>query len=127
LSPDKQQPTERFSTVATFAAAMNLQHAPKAVLYGMAGFAFFDWLGLLGMMIAAGALGTWIGLHLLKRLSNRRFDQVFRLLLTLLAARLVWNALTAQKGGKGRGVRVLSMHAGKPEGRLCMRTLFCET
>lgn len=91
----KQQSAERFSTVATFAAAMSLQHAPKAVLYGMAGFAFLDWLGLLGMMIAAGALGTWIGLRLLKRLSDRRFDGVFRLLLTVLAARLVWSALSS--------------------------------
>lgn len=91
----KRQSADRYATVATFAAAMSLQHAPKAVLFGLAGFAFADWLGLLALMIAAGAAGTWIGLHLLKRLTNQRFDQVFRILLTLLAARLVWNALAA--------------------------------
>lgn len=89
----RQQADERFATVATFAAAMSLQHAPKAVLFGAAGFAFLDWLGLLGAMIAAGAVGTWLGLRLLKRLSERRFERLFRVVLTLLAVRLIWDAL----------------------------------
>lgn len=89
----KQQETQRLPTVATFAAAMTLQHAPKAVVYGAAGFVFGDWLALIGLMIAAGALGTWAGLHLLARRSDQRFALVFNLVLTLLAARLVWQAL----------------------------------
>ncbi|RHW21128.1 sulfite exporter TauE/SafE family protein [Pseudomonas jilinensis] len=90
----QQQAGERFSTVATFAAAMSLQHAPKAVVYGAAGFVFFDWLGLILLMIAAGALGTWLGLHLLRHLNDRRFAWIFNGLLTLLAVRLLWQAWT---------------------------------
>ncbi|MFN3582232.1 MAG: TSUP family transporter [Pseudomonas sp.] len=89
----QQQQGKRLSTVATFAAAMSLQHAPKALVYGAAGFVFADWLGLILMMIAAGALGTWAGLHLLRRLSDQRFALLFNLLLTLLALRLIWQAL----------------------------------
>ncbi|PKM05159.1 MAG: permease [Gammaproteobacteria bacterium HGW-Gammaproteobacteria-6] len=88
----EQQQGERFSTVATFAAAMCLQHAPKALVYGAAGFVFSDWLGLIAMMIGAGALGTWIGLHLLRRTSDTRFGLTFNLLLSLLALRLIWQA-----------------------------------
>ena len=54
----QRQQSERFSTVATFACAMCLQHAPKAIIYGAAGFVFADWLGLIILMITAGAIGT---------------------------------------------------------------------
>ncbi len=88
----KQQQTDRLRTVATFAGAMCLQHAPKALVYGAAGFAFRDWLGLILLMIAAGALGTRIGLHLLQGMSERRFGRLFDIVLTLLALRLLWEA-----------------------------------
>lgn len=90
----KQQEARRLPTVATFAAAMTLQHAPKAIVYGAAGFVFGDWLALMALMIIAGALGTWAGLHLLARRSDQRFTLVFNLLLTLLAVRLLWQAST---------------------------------
>ncbi len=41
-------------------------------------------------MIAAGLLGTWLGLRLLKGLSAERFDSLFKWMLTLLALRLLW-------------------------------------
>lgn len=91
----QQQQGERFSTVATFASAMCLQHAPKAIIYGAAGFVFAEWLGLIVLMILSGALGTWLGLHLLRRLTDRRFTRIFNILLTLLAVRLIWQALAA--------------------------------
>lgn len=90
----KQQQAQRLPTVATFAAAMTLQHAPKAVVYGAAGFVFGDWIGLILLMIAAGALGTWAGLYLLARRSDQRFELVFNILLSVLAARLVWQAFS---------------------------------
>lgn len=91
----QQQQGERFSTVATFASAMCLQHAPKAIIYGAAGFVFAEWLGLILMMILSGAAGTWLGLRLLRRLSDQRFTLIFNVLLTLLAARLIWQAASA--------------------------------
>lgn len=88
----KQIHTDRFRTVATFAAAMTLQHAPKAVVFGVAGFVFSDWLLFILAMIACGFAGTWIGLHLLKSITNRWFSLAFNLVLTLLALRLLWQA-----------------------------------
>ena len=89
----KQQQTNRQATVATFAAAMTLQHAPKAMVFGMAGFAFKQWIVLVLAMIAAGALGTKLGLGRLQKISDQRFNGLFNLLLTLIAARLLWQAL----------------------------------
>nr|WP_246180586.1 sulfite exporter TauE/SafE family protein [Marinobacter changyiensis] len=91
----KQIHTDRHTTVATFATAMTLQHAPKALIFGVAGFVFKEWIGFVTAMIACGFLGTWIGLRLLTTLSNRHFHQAFTVLLTLLAARLLWQAALA--------------------------------
>lgn len=88
----KQQGGDRFRTVATFAASMSLQHAPKALVYGAAGFVFTQWVGLIILMIIAGFIGTWIGLHFLKRIDDQRFNQLFKWMLTLLALRLCWQA-----------------------------------
>lgn len=91
----QQQGSNRFATVATFASAMTLQHAPKALVYGVAGFAFREWLALILLMIAAGACGTWLGLRLLGRMGERRFSLLFNVVLTLLATRLLWEVWSA--------------------------------
>lgn len=88
----KQIHQDRFKTVATFAAAMTLQHAPKALVFGIAGFVFSDWLLFILAMIACGFAGTWLGLHVLKSMTNRWFSLAFNLVLTLLALRLLWQA-----------------------------------
>ncbi|OEY66216.1 sulfite exporter TauE/SafE family protein [Marinobacter sp. X15-166B] len=88
----KQIHRERFTTVATFATAMTLQHAPKALIFGLTGFVFHEWLVFIAAMIGFGFAGTWLGLHLLKKISNQNFLRIFNLLLTLLALRLLWQA-----------------------------------
>ena len=88
----KQIHEERFRTIATFSTAMTLQHAPKAFVFGAMGFVLQDWLAFIAAMILFGAIGTWLGLKLLHRLSDQRFSLVFNLLLTALALRLVWQA-----------------------------------
>lgn len=91
----QQQQGQRQATVATFAAAMTLQHMPKAVVYSVAGFVFYDWLGLALLMILAGVLGTKLGLGLLNKTSDQRFTAIFNLLLTVLALRLLWQAFSS--------------------------------
>ncbi len=85
---------DRQISVATFAATMVLQHGPKAVVYGAAGFVFKEWLLLVALMIAAGALGTKLGLLQLAKLTDRRFTLLFNTVLTLLCLRLLWQAAT---------------------------------
>jgi uncharacterized protein len=82
--------TERLPRVATFSACMTCQHLTKAFVFGVAGFVFRDWLWLILAMVASGFLGTWLGLRQLKRVSDHRFDVLFKWALTLLALRLIW-------------------------------------
>ncbi|MBY5928592.1 sulfite exporter TauE/SafE family protein [Halomonas sp. DP8Y7-3] len=90
----KQHGNPRQTTVATFAACMTFQHLTKAFVFGAAGFLFADWLALIVAMVAMGVVGTWLGLRLLNRLSEHRFDHGFRLVLTALSLRLVWLGLS---------------------------------
>ncbi|HZJ95345.1 MAG TPA: TSUP family transporter [Thiopseudomonas sp.] len=90
----QQQQGQRQATVATFAAAMALQHAPKALVYTAAGFVFYEWLGLVVLMILSGALGTKLGLNVLKNTSDQRFAKLFKGILLLLALRLIWQAIS---------------------------------
>jgi len=46
-------------------------------------------------MIVAGILGTKLGLKVLYKISDQRFTQVFNLILTVLALRLIWQAFSA--------------------------------
>ena len=86
----KQIHGERFRTISTFATAMILQHAPKAFVFGALGFALQAWLPFIGAMIVFGAVGTWLGLRLLRQLNDRRFGLLFNIVLTGLALRLIW-------------------------------------
>jgi uncharacterized membrane protein YfcA len=76
--------------VATHAALMTIQHLLKCLVFGLLGFAFGPWLGLVAAMAAAGFVGTLIGRRLLLRLDERLFGSVLSALLILIAARLLW-------------------------------------
>ncbi|WP_254276063.1 hypothetical protein [Halomonas sp. 3H] len=80
---------------------MSAQHLTKAFVFGVAGFVFRDWLALMLAMVAAGFLGTWLGLRLLHRLSEQRFDTLFKWALTLLALRLAWLGVARLLGPAG--------------------------
>lgn len=84
---------ERRRTIATFSACMSVQHGCKALTFVGLGFPFADWLPLLSLILVAGVFGNWLGLQLLSRLPEHLFRLGFRVLVTVLAVRLVWQAL----------------------------------
>ncbi len=90
----KQVFIDRFRTVATFATAMSLQHVLKIAVFEQAGFPLGAWLPLLVCMVISGAIGTWVGLTVLKKMPDRHFHRIFNLILTLLAVRLIWQGLS---------------------------------
>ncbi|AOU98765.1 hypothetical protein BI364_13025 [Acidihalobacter yilgarnensis] len=81
---------DRWTYTANFSSCMTLQHALKLTAFALAGFSFLPWLPLLALMIACGYLGTLTGLKMLGRLPDAHFKPLFRLVMTLLAARAIW-------------------------------------
>ena len=84
---------EKRTLVATHAACMAIQHGLKVVAFGYLGFAFGDWLPLIGLMVAAGFLGTWTGTRLLEKLPQALFEKILRVLLTIIALDLLRRAI----------------------------------
>lgn len=80
---------DRKALVATSAAAMTVHHGLKVIVFGLAGFAFADWLPLIAAMIATGYLGTLTGSKLLNRIPEEKFRLMFKIILTLLALQML--------------------------------------
>lgn len=85
---------DKYRTVASFAACMTVQHLLKIVVFGVIGFAFADWLPMVLGMIATGFAGTWFGLHILKKISPSRFLLLFKLTVSALALKLIWQVVS---------------------------------
>ncbi|SIS42772.1 sulfite exporter TauE/SafE family protein [Neptunomonas antarctica] len=85
-----RQNMDKLPTVATFATCMSFQHMLKAAVFITVGFSFQEWIIVIILMVISGAVGTWVGLHLLKTLSAKTFQLLFRWVVTLLALRLCW-------------------------------------
>ena len=84
---------DRKALVATHAAGMTAQHLLKIVVFGLAGFAFWDWLPLIAAMIVSGYLGTVYGTRFLDSLPEETFRKWFRIGITILALDLVRRGL----------------------------------
>ncbi len=84
---------DRQATIATLATCMSLKHGLKVAAFAIAGFAFLPWLPLAAAMIATGLVGNLIGRAVVVRLPERAFRVGFRVLLTGLALRILWQAL----------------------------------
>ena len=82
-------PNDRKALVATHGAAMTVQHGLKIVVFGLAGFAFWQWLPLIAAMIVSGFLGTVYGTKWLDRLPEATFRKWFRVVITILALDLL--------------------------------------
>jgi uncharacterized protein len=71
---------------------MAISHVSKLIAFGFVGMAIGAYLPLVMLMIAGTVIGTWFGQHALNKIPEKLFRQVFRILLTLLAVRLLVGA-----------------------------------
>ena len=88
-------PDDRKEMVATHAAGMSLHHGLKIAIFGLVGFAFWQWLPFLAAMIVSGYLGTVNGTRILHAMPEQTFRKGFKILLTVLALDLMRRGLMA--------------------------------
>lgn len=86
---------DRKALVATSAVAMTTQHLLKIIVFGIAGFAFWEWIPLVAAMIVSGFTGTVYGSRLLERMPEKTFRRWFNIGITVLALDLLRRGLTA--------------------------------
>ena len=68
---------------------MAVHHGLKALAFAAMGFAFRDYIGLLLGMIAGVVIGSWVGTRLRSAIPEIDFRRWFRVLITLLALRMI--------------------------------------
>lgn len=80
----------RLQHVSTMASMMALQHAIKLSVFGVLGFAFGRYIGLLGLLIGCSMAGTAVGRVVLLSVNEKLFRKLLNLILIILAVRLIW-------------------------------------
>lgn len=84
---------DKLTHTATLATCMTFQHCLKGAVFIGVGFVFWQWLPFVAAMIIFGLLGSWLGLKLLNRIPTEYFKRIFRIVITAMAIRLIWQAL----------------------------------
>lgn len=79
--------------VATMAALMTIVHLVKIAIFGLIGFAFASYLPLIAGMVVAVTAGSWVGTRIRRRTPGDFLRWAIKLLLTVLALRMIWMAL----------------------------------
>lgn len=80
---------ERDWLVVNTAVYMTLNHLLRVSAYFAMGFSFAPWWPLVAGMIIAGIAGSWLGTRLRVFVPQRNFHTFFRLLVSLLALRMI--------------------------------------
>lgn len=84
-----QRNPERDWLVVNTAIYMALNHVVRVATFVALGFSFAPWWQLVCGMIAAGILGSWLGTRLRGKLPQANFQRWFRILVSLLAVRMI--------------------------------------
>ncbi len=79
--------------VATMAALMTTVHLVKIVIFGLIGFAFSSYLPLIAGMVVSVTAGSWVGTRIRRRTPGDFLRGAIKLLLTVLALRMIWMAV----------------------------------
>jgi uncharacterized membrane protein YfcA len=83
----------RQGVVSTHATFMTFQHLLKVLAFGLFGFAFGPWLGLIGAMLLAGFAGTWVGEKVLNRLPEKVFRYALTAILVVAGLQLIYEGV----------------------------------
>ena len=81
--------SDRDWLVVNTAAYMTLNHGLRMLAFGLLGFAFMPWLGLITAMVVAVIIGSWVGTQLRSKIPQRNFLFWFKALVSLLAIRMI--------------------------------------
>lgn len=79
--------------VVTHALLMTIVHLLKVTTFGLVGFVFRPYFPLLGGMVVSVALGSYFGTYLRGKVPERPFRGVLKVLLTVLALRMILKAM----------------------------------
>jgi uncharacterized membrane protein YfcA len=80
---------DKDKVVATSAALMSITHILKVFVFVYFGFVFYDYLGVIIAMVIGAIVGSWTGTKLRNKVDGKRFVLILKILLSLLAIKLI--------------------------------------
>ncbi len=83
----------RREVVGTMGAALTGMAIFKITGYAVNGFDYRPYLVVIALSILCAFVGTWVGKHLIDRISERTFRIAFRLFVTITALRLLYTGI----------------------------------
>lgn len=89
---------KRRAVVGTMAAGLTGMGLFKIAGYTWYGFDYSPYLQVIALSIVAAFAGTWVGKFLIERISESLFRAVFRLLVTVMALRMLYLAFAGAAG-----------------------------
>ena len=84
--------SDRDGIVTTSGMFMSLSHGLKLLAYGIIGFKFNQYSVILAYMVTGALIGSFVGTLLRRQISNRWFSQILKILLTVMALRMIYSA-----------------------------------
>jgi uncharacterized protein len=84
----------RVEHVATHSACMVAQHTIKVFAFGLLGFNYAPYAGLIVAMIVSGFIGTVVGKHILVKMNDQTFHRIIAVILSILALRLLYEGVS---------------------------------
>lgn len=75
------------------AACMAFQHGIKVIVYAIIGFNISAYIWEITALIIGAAFGTWIGTKVLRKISEKRFKKLLKIVLTTLSIRMIYLSL----------------------------------
>lgn len=79
---------DRFAYIGTLSFTLGLQNALKAAAFVWIGFAFAEFIPFILTLMIIGFFGTWAGRYAIGKMNEALFQNLLRVVLTLLALRL---------------------------------------
>ncbi len=85
--------TKNDEVIATSAMFMTISHLAKVLVFGFVGFSLFEHAHLLLFMVVGSVMGSFVGTQCRRKVDNEKLMLAIKILLTLLALRMVVAAL----------------------------------
>ncbi len=84
---------EHRKMVATHGMVMTLQHCLKVLAFIIAGFAFWQWLPLIVLIVISGFLGAKMGTSILNKAPEVIIKRAFKFVMTVIAIDLIQSSI----------------------------------
>ena len=86
----KETHLSRFGFISTEASCSAITHFLKIIVFGLWGISLAGYWQILSMMVVSTFVGAYLGSQILGRIQENHFKLVIRIIITLLALRLLY-------------------------------------